>query len=67
MEKTSVTADDLRKMSERDFLNHLKKFPYKSNYDNLEAADFALTHLSRINGNRYFHSGSKTAFTISKR
>lgn len=55
---TSITAEEVRKMSDSELLNHLHKFPYFSKWEDKEAANIAEYRLALIQGARYMKTGN---------
>jgi len=64
-EITAITADELRAMTNEEFLNHLRRYPYPSQMTDPEARQFSAYWLAHLSGKRYQERGDKTAFTTS--
>lgn len=66
MEKTHITAPELSQMSDEEFLTHLRKFPYPSQWSDSNANFAADYRLALIQGARYIATGKTSSFKATK-
>lgn len=64
---TTATADELRAMTDGEFLAHLRRFAYPSQWENPAAWQYAELRLAHLNGARYIETGKLESFTNSIR
>lgn len=64
-EKTAVTADELKAMSDAEILAFARRYSYPDQYENPEALAFVEYWLPHINGKRYQETGDVSAFNTS--
>lgn len=59
---TDITISELNKLSDDDFLVHLRLFPFESQWTDKKAFAHAQYTLSLIQGNKYQMTGNINAF-----
>jgi hypothetical protein len=64
---TTTTADELQAMADGEFLAHLRRFAYPSQWGNPAAWQYAELRLAHLNGARYVETGKLESFTNSIR
>jgi hypothetical protein len=60
-----TTVEELQKMDEKAFLEHLRQFPFESMWQHKDAYSTAQYILARIQGERYLTSGLLNSFETS--
>lgn len=67
MEHTTKNIAELSAMADGEFLAHLRRFAYPSQWKNAAAWQYAEMRLARMNGERYVQTGKLESFTKSVR
>ena len=62
---TDITVQQFREMTDGQMVLHLRKFPYKSQYQNPDAYAHAEYRIALMQGARYMETGSLSAFKSS--
>lgn len=60
---TDITVQQFREMTDAQMIAHLRKFPYKSQYQNPDAYEHAEYRIALMQGARYMQTGNTEAFT----
>lgn len=62
MKTTNITTNELNLLSDEQFLNHLRQFPYKSQWTDGSVFDRVLHYLVHLQGKQYNKTGSLNSF-----
>jgi hypothetical protein len=62
---TSITVEQFRVMTDAQMMAHLRKYPYKSQYENQDAYSHAEYRVALMQGAKYAQTGRISAFTFS--
>lgn len=62
---TDITVQQFRAMTDGQMVAHLRKFPYKSQYQNPDAYEHAEYRVALMQGAKYMQTGNIAAFTSS--
>jgi len=62
MAKTTAKKGDLQVMTDEQFIEHLKHFPYPSQWEHPGSYRYAELRLSHLHGDVYLRTGNISAF-----
>ncbi len=62
MNNTTVTQDSLQAMNDKEFMDHLRAFPWPYQWQDHGAFHYAQLRLSHMQGNIYLKTGNISAF-----
>ena len=60
---TDITVQQFQEMTDGQMIAHLRKYPYKSQYQNPDAYAHAEYRIALMQGARYMQTGNVSAFT----
>ena len=64
MEKTNITIEELKKLTDEQIIIHGKKFKYPTQWLNKDALGWFNYHLSLMTGRIYSKIGNKSVFRV---